>query len=636
MKKTLEEIVSEIHINRAWAENFKKYIPLFIEEAKQGKPWQDWNKEVFNEFFEKSSNQCVSSLRNGYFSIEERNNIKDKWLELAPLLKQLADNQETPNYELYEQIRKLILTCTKNNKKAAIRRLIISLQPILLSTVLSNTYLYEIFGFLKSNIIGSDQLEYQTGNATTDNWFKNSHILFNFFRQQLSDKDPMDIVTYPWQTRVTFIENQNNGNNDTNDMSEKDFIDKAISLLKNKKQIILQGPPGTGKTFTAKEIAKRMIINEKNQENPQLQEQHKIIQFHPAYTYEDFVRGIVADSENSQLAYTVKNKTLMEFADKAYQNYLDSKKKPEEISKERRLDEQFNHFIDSLREQLEHSNKNQVTLTPSVYIFDIEEDALRYKGDEWKKHDKGLRMRFNDLKKAYLDNNRERQDIVKNENLSRLAKEHATYFIAVLNMFRAYLENDHKQHLNSLDSTKNVYLKNYVLIIDEINRANLPAVLGELIYALEYRGEKVDSIYPLDSNTTITLPPNLYIIGTMNTADRSIGQIDYAIRRRFAFLNLLPQPLEENFDKELFEQVSTLFIENLAEYDPDDFMTINRSEYLSEEFNPEDVWLGHSYFIINNIDERTTKLNYEIKPILKEYVKDGILKETALEIINKL
>src|SRR5690606_7139407 len=80
----------------------------------------------------------------------------------------------------------------------------------------------------------------------------------------------------------------------------------------------------------------------------------------------------------------------------------------------------------------------------------------------------------------------------------------------------------------------------YVLIIDEINRANLPAVLGELIYALEYRGEGVDSMYDLDGDTSIILPPNLYIIGTMNTADRSVGHIDYAIRRRFAFVEVLP------------------------------------------------------------------------------------------------
>ncbi|HEU4554138.1 MAG TPA: AAA family ATPase, partial [Chitinophaga sp.] len=81
---------------------------------------------------------------------------------------------------------------------------------------------------------------------------------------------------------------------------------------------------------------------------------------------------------------------------------------------------------------------------------------------------------------------------------------------------------------------------NYVLIIDEINRANLPSVLGELIYALEYRSQFVTSMYEYKGEREIMLPKNLFLIGTMNTADRSVGHIDYAIRRRFAFIDVLP------------------------------------------------------------------------------------------------
>lgn len=154
-------------------------------------------------------------------------------------------------------------------------------------------------------------------------------------------------------------------------------------------------------------------------------------------------------------------------------------------------------------------------------------------------------------------------------------------------------------------------LKNYVLVIDEINRANLSAVLGELIYALEYRGEAVQSMYTIEGEDNLILPPNLYIIGTMNTADRSVGHIDYAIRRRFAFVNVLPKDLTselgDQFDSVLFAKVTDLFNTNL-----------------SPEFKKEDVQLGHSYFITKNtpIDIRW---EYEIKPILLEYVKDGIL-----------
>lgn len=179
--------------------------------------------------------------------------------------------------------------------------------------------------------------------------------------------------------------------------------------------------------------------------------------------------------------------------------------------------------------------------------------------------------------------------------------------------------------------------KNYILIIDEINRANLSSVLGELIYALEYRGEPVESMYEMEnSGNTITLPPNLYIIGTMNTADRSVGQIDYAIRRRFAFVDVLPKILDNSelekdgkkFAKTSFEKVTELFIENNNIDKP--------SIHLSEEFKPKDVWLGHSYFILEKEGDFSINLEYEIKPILREYIADGILKESARNVINGL
>ena len=163
----------------------------------------------------------------------------------------------------------------------------------------------------------------------------------------------------------------------------------------------------------------------------------------------------------------------------------------------------------------------------------------------------------------------------------------------------------------------------YILVIDEINRANLSAVLGELIYALEYRGEAVQSMYAIDGENNLILPPNLYIIGTMNTADRSVGHIDYAIRRRFAFVNILPKDLTnelgDQFEGALFAKVTNLFNTNL-----------------SPEFKKEEVQLGHSYFITKNTPINI-RWEYEIKPILLEYVKDGILVGEGIETtINNL
>lgn len=125
----------------------------------------------------------------------------------------------------------------------------------------------------------------------------------------------------------------------------------------------------------------------------------------------------------------------------------------------------------------------------------------------------------------------------------------------------------------------------YALIIDEINRANLPSVLGELIYALEYRGEAVTTMYELEKDRQIILPKNLYIIGTMNTADRSVGHIDYAIRRRFAFVDVQPNEtiIESQKAKNIFKYLDSLF-----------------KEHLSPDFKKDDVMIGHSYFLVQD------------------------------------
>lgn len=189
----------------------------------------------------------------------------------------------------------------------------------------------------------------------------------------------------------------------------------------------------------------------------------------------------------------------------------------------------------------------------------------------------------------------------------------------------------------------------YVLIIDEINRANLPSVLGELIYALEYRYNHkqnnlkeaaVESLYDIseddeESNKILVLPDNLYIIGTMNTADRSVGHIDYAIKRRFAFVDILPS--EQAIDdvitdpdlnakaKFLYHKVADLFNEDK-----------NKTIYLQSDFKAKDVQLGHSYFLAETEKQLKLKLDFEIKPLLNEYIKDGILSEETLLEIAKL
>ena len=165
-----------------------------------------------------------------------------------------------------------------------------------------------------------------------------------------------------------------------------------------------------------------------------------------------------------------------------------------------------------------------------------------------------------------------------------------------------------------------------VLIIDEINRGNISKIFGELITLLEVDKRKgkeneIEVILPY-SKEKFSVPDNLYIIGTMNTADRSIGYVDYALRRRFAFITIksdksaIEKYYNDNNNSDckdnainLFEEIKDLIDKNI-----------------NKEFEADDIMIGHSYFMAQNFEELQNKFEYEIKPLLLEYLKDGILK----------
>ena len=410
---------------------------------------------------------------------------------------------------------------------------------------------------------------------------------------------------------------------------------KHIDLLNYKKQIILQGAPGTGKTYAAKNIAEMMIFKEisgdKEIQKNRLEgtDQFQLIQFHPAYSYEDFVRGISAKPSGNQVIYQSENRIIADFAKKAQRNLLDSKKDVHILSKEKWSRDLFEKFRESVIDEIDDNGNFPLNKTAS--ITSVDEDAFRYSGEIWKNE---FRMKNEDIILLFSNNVKERQDIKLQSYISGLARTHATYFKLMLNRFYLFT----KDEVYTPSSLTPEPLKSFVLIIDEINRANLPAVLGELIYALEYRGHPVESIYEIEGEgKTIKLPHNLFIIGTMNTADRSIGHIDYAIRRRFAFIDVLPTPEPiKDFAKPIFKLVSSLFINNYDSITDWQQPILEHSLHLASDFRPEDVWVGHSYFISDDEEMFKLKLKYEILPILKEYIKDGVLLESARPILDEL
>ena len=488
--------------------------------------------------------------------------------------------------------------------------------PVEYSQLSSSVFIKFVFQRHKGNL--------EFGFDVDVNWSDEKNDYNKFRKQFQSDQN--------WKIPVdnTFPKNWNDLINITKPILKKqlDYLDKFLSnkqemndlkeyikILKHKKQIILQGPPGTGKTYTAKKIAEQLTGKKTIATNSELtssnisattiqnETDYTLVQFHPSYSYEDFVRGISAISENGNLVYKTENKVFGEIIKKASST--------EEIDNDTPL---WKHFRDHLfniekkaKDKLFFDDKNTVRF---IDIYYPEEDKAKLRYEVPATEFNGWTMQtWIDLKETFNDKSLA-------EGLNVLDKDYSKNWIPIFNYFKHFAKS--QEHSR----------KSYVLIIDEINRANLPSVLGELIYALEYRGKPVNSIYAVDGDTTLTIPENLYIIGTMNTADRSVGHIDYAIKRRFAFVDMLPKAevIGDDKAKALFNMVSELFTE----------------KYLASDFNIKDVHIGHSYFLFDDKSEFSKseqlklKLDYEILPILNEYVKDGLLLETAKEKIQEI
>jgi len=154
----------------------------------------------------------------------------------------------------------------------------------------------------------------------------------------------------------------------------------------------------------------------------------------------------------------------------------------------------------------------------------------------------------------------------------------------------------------------------YLLIVDEINRADLGKVLGEAIYLFEpgevgtSQGRQVHLTHPIDGLSTFRMPSNLFVLGTMNTADRSIAGLDLAVRRRFAFVTLMPDPrvIELPAARDVFEHLVDVFVEHAS----DDMLHLIP---------------GHSYFLASDDRQLRNRFQYELLPLIDEYLRQGLL-----------
>ncbi|MEI0593411.1 AAA family ATPase [Brachyspira pilosicoli] len=386
--------------------------------------------------------------------------------------------------------------------------------------------------------------------------------------------------------------------------------EEIINILKQKKQIILQGAPGTGKTYSTAEIAVNLIDGNISDDRKEVIKKYKeLIQnnqiffttFHQSMDYEEFVEGYKPVSNDENISYEIKDGIFKEACNRA--------KEIQEVGKVG-LKEAWNNFIyDFSNGDVKGISKD----TDCLELKTLDKEKTFYLSIDDKNIVRAI-PKESETGQSFILNDR-----VKNFYYSLKAEEN----IGSMSYVTPLLEYLKKEY--NLADIETVYKNSVVLIIDEINRGNIAKIFGELITLLEADKRKnadneIEVKLPY-SKEIFSVPSNLYIIGTMNTTDRSIGYIDYALRRRFAFITMSAdiEKIEsfyndKNYDckkksLKLFKDIKKIIEDNL-----------------NEEFDSDDIMIGHSYFMAENEEELKRKLKYEIEPLLLEYYKDGILK----------
>ncbi|EIX2570838.1 AAA family ATPase [Campylobacter coli] len=339
--------------------------------------------------------------------------------------------------------------------------------------------------------------------------------------------------------------------NDGSEMSNKKE-NKNLSLNQ-----ILYGPPGTGKTYHT--IDKALEILGENLESRDRDEkkakfdeyvkdgQIVFITFHQSYGYEEFVEGIkpmMNNEANSQeIQYEIKDGIFKDICNRALENYENSNLNTEELREKIELREKVEKFLNRLLETNEPIGK---TKGGNFFINSFNNNTIEIYSEDVERFDGVFKLSlstFITLLKSNIEFNSAVEMFKKVFDRDYADRTH-TYYFNLVNKFKEYEKQavlkteDNKISSNSLNS--------YIIIIDEINRGNVSKIFGELITLIEPskrigESEELKVTLPY-SGKKFGVPKNVYIIGTMNTADRSITSLDTALRRRFEFVEMMPDP----------------------------------------------------------------------------------------------
>ena len=538
MKKTLAYYCEQINCDDDWAQSYKHFIPLFIQEAKSKTRWEDWNKDVFWEFFERPNDQCVSSLKQGYFSHEEKGVLKNHWDEISPLLKVIADNQDVPQWNAYDRLAKVLRQYTKRNMRAATCRLAAALQPKLLCTIVDNTKLCKLYKLMGKYV--SEEIPLCEGSL-----FHKSHVMCRLFQSNLKDGNPMEIATYPWKVLQLFESMEKNNNNMGDNINEKK------TLLEKVHNLVFTGAPGTGKTYLAKQMAKQMI-GLKPDEDLNKSEQFAFVQFHPSYDYTDFVEGLrpTRTDGSGGIGFELKDGVFKEFCEKARKNLEDSQKDDEVLSVEQQIEDKYNRFTDAIQnEEIDKVDLRTPNMYATIAGLSVKNNIQFKRPSDKEISGNGVSLsRLQQLGKIF----KTAAQLDGLANLSQSIRDviggcNATWYWAVLHhLYKTYGDVADNATANKIDR------KNYVFVIDEINRGEISKIFGELFFSIDpsYRGEE-GAVYTQYANMHETdekfyVPDNVYIIGTMNAIDRSVESFDFAMRRRFVWLEITAEESAEN------------------------------------------------------------------------------------------
>ena len=600
MKKTLAYYCERINRDDTWAQSYKHFVPLFIQEAKTKTRWEDWDKDVFWEFFERPNDQCVSSLQQGYFSRDERVELKNHWNEISPLLKVIADNQDVPQWNAYDRLANVIRQYTKKNMRAAVCRLAAALQPQLLCTIVNDTKLCKLYKLMGKYV--SEEIPLCKGSL-----FQKSRVMCRLFQSNLKDGNPMEIATYPWKILQLFESMEKNNNNMGDNIKEK------RTLLEEVHNLVFTGAPGTGKTYLAKQLAKQMIGVETDDALDK-SGQFAFVQFHPSYDYTDFVEGLrpTPPDTSENIGFELKDGVFKEFCEKARKNLEDSQKDDEALSFEQQIEDKYNQLIDAI--QNDEINELCLKTGKKAVIARVSKSnniSFKRRVDEEPSTNGVSLPRLKRLAAKY----KAAEDLENLKNINQGIRDviggcNATWYWAILHhLYKTYGDVTDNVTANKVDR------KNYVFVIDEINRGEISKIFGELFFSIDpsYRGEK-GAVYTQYANMHETdekfyVPENVYIIGTMNDIDRSVDSFDFAMRRRFVWQEITAEKSAENM--------------NLSKECKDKMKSLNDKisgiEGLGSSYH-----IGGAYFLDEDgapIKDFEETWNLRLEPLLREYLR---------------